>query len=259
MIAGFVISGSAPRPVLVRAIGPALAGFGVAGALVDPKLILFRGSTTLAQSDNWGAEPDAAAIAAAATRLGAFSLSSAGRDAVLLATIEPGAYTAQVTAATGSGGVSLVEVYDAGTDTAAATPKLINIATRGRVGTGDDMLIAGIVVTGNSAKRVLVRAVGPTLATFGITGALADPVLKVIAGSKVLAGNDDWGSPLNIGDATAPEVMFATVSVGAFALPAASRDAALLVTLPPGNYSAQVSGKGGATGAALVEIYEVGN
>lgn len=255
LIAGFVISGRSARTVLIRAIGPALGNFGVAGALSDPKLVLFRGGTQLAESDNWSVEPGAAAISAASNLLGAFGLPSPGRDAVLLATLDPGGYTAQVTAATGGGGVSLVEVYDAGTATGNDEARLVNIATRGRVGTGEDVLIAGIVVTGNAPKRLLVRAIGPTLGTFGVTGALADPVLTLLSGTRTLATNDDWSN--GGAGSTGPEVAAAALSVGAFALPAASRDSSLLMTLLPGNYTAQVSGKGAATGLALVEVYEV--
>ncbi|MES2694301.1 MAG: immunoglobulin domain-containing protein [Verrucomicrobiota bacterium] len=259
MIAGFVITGNGPRAVMVRAIGPALTNFGIAGALSDPQLILFRGGTAVAQSDNWSAEASAAPIAQAATRLGAFTLPSPGRDAVVLATLEPGGYTAQVTAATGDGGVALVEVYDAGTEVQGGTPKLVNIATRGRVGVGEDVLIAGIVVSGNAPKRLLVRAIGPTLGTFGVAGSLADPVLTILAGSRTLATNDDWGNSGTTSGSTAGDISAAAVSVGAFALAANSRDASIIITLEPGSYTAQVSGKGTATGIALVEVYEVSN
>ncbi len=257
IIAGFVISGNAPRTVLVRAIGPALGNFGLVGALADPRLTLFRGGTQLMVSDDWSAESPASAIVAVTPRLGAFGLPNPGKDAVLFTTLEPGGYTAQVTPATGGGGVALVEVYDAGENDASGSPRLINIATRGRVGLADDVLIAGIVVTGNAPKRLLIRAVGPTLTTFGVSDALADPVLSLLSGSRTLATNDDWS--VSGASVSASDVSTAAVSVGAFALPSSSRDASLLITLEPGNYTAQVSGKGSATGVALVEVYEVNN
>lgn len=254
MIAGFVIVGGGPRAVMVRAIGPALNNFGVAGAMADPKLTLFRGGTQVAVSDNWSGESNAAAISQTAGRVGAFALPSPGRDAVVMATLEPGSYTAQIEAATGGGGIALVEVYDAGIETGSDVPKLINISTRGRVGAGEDTLIAGIVVTGNVPKRVLVRAIGPTLGSFGVAGTLPDPLLTILSGSRTIATNDDWTNATS--QTAAQEVVAAAVSVGAFALPVSSRDASLVITLNPGNYTAQVSGKGGS-GVALVEVYEL--
>lgn len=255
MIAGFVISGSAPRPVLVRAIGPALANFGLVGTLADPKLTLFRGGTQLMVSDDWSAEAAANSIVSTSARLGAFGLPNPGRDAVVLATLDPGSYTAQVTPASGGPGVALVEVYDAGDDAVPAAPRLINIATRGRVGTGENVLIAGIVVTGNAPKRLLIRGVGPALGTFGITDALADPVLTLQSGQTTLQTNDDWWQPAS--GLTSSDLSAAAVSVGAFALPISSRDACLLLTLQPGNYTAQVTGKNGTAGVALIEVYEL--
>jgi hypothetical protein len=257
MIAGFVVTGTAARPVLVRAIGPALAGFGLSGVLADPRLRLFRGNTVVAENDNWGVDPAAGGIAAASTRVGAFALSTDSRDAVLLATLDPGSYTAQVSAATGAGGVALVEVYDAGESVGVSEPRLINIATRGRVGAAEDTLIAGIVVTGNAPKRVLIRAIGPTLASFGVGGALSDPTLTLLSGTTTLRTNDDWSAAG--GSATAAEIGSAAAAVGAFGLSFSARDACLLLTLAPGSYTAQVSGKAGATGIALVEVYEVSN
>jgi hypothetical protein len=258
LIAGFVITGSSPRSVLIRAIGPALANFGLVGTLADPKLTLFRGGTQLMVSDDWSAEAGANSIVAVSPRVGAFALPNPGKDAVIFTTLDPGNYTAQVTPSTGGSGVALVEVYDADDNTASGAPRLSNIATRGRVGsTGEDLLIAGIVVTGNAPKRLLIRAVGPTLGSFGVSGALADPVLTLLSGQTTLQTNDDWGAP-GIG-LTASDISAAAVAVGAFALQTSSRDACLLLTLQPGSYTAQVSGKSGTTGIALIEVYEVQN
>ena len=117
------------------------------------------------------------------------------------------------------------------------------------------MLIAGIVVTGNVPKRLLVRGIGPALEAFGVTGSLPDPVLTLLSGTRTLAANDDWYNPA--AGLSAGDVSVAAVQAGAFALPAASRDSSVLITLQPGNYTAQVSGKGSATGVALIEVYEV--
>jgi hypothetical protein len=142
-------------------------------------------------------------------------------------------------------GIALVEVYEAD-----STPSsLVNLSCRARVGTGGDILIAGFAVAGSEPKRVLIRAAGPSLAALGVTGALADPRLEVIreGTGAIVATNDNWDSAL------AP----AASSVGAFALTPGSRDAAIIVTLPPGAYTAQVSGVNNTTGVALVEVYEL--
>lgn len=133
-----------------------------------------------------------------------------------------------------------------------AAARLINLSCRARVGTGADILIPGLVVAGTAPKTLLVRAVGPTLSAFGVTGELADPTLTVFSGTTTVATNNDWSS----GPGTAA-VAAAATQAGAFALPLGSRDAALIVTLNPGAYTIQVAGIGNATGVALVEVYEV--
>jgi hypothetical protein len=257
MIAGFVVSGSTGRMVMIRAIGPTLTNFGIAGAISDPMLTLYRGGTQLAVSDNWSAEPSANSMVSAAVRVGAFALPSPGKDAALLVTLDPGGYTAQVNAATGDPGVALVEVYDAGDGSGSSVPRVINISTRGRAGVGEEALIAGIVVSGNAPKRVLVRGIGPTLATFGVSGTLQDPVLTILSGQTTLLTNDDWS--IQSTGVTASDIATASASVGAFALTPSSKDAALLITLQPGSYTAQLSGKGTASGVALIEVYELPN
>jgi hypothetical protein len=261
MIAGFVVAGTEARPMLIRAIGPSLGTFGVSGALANPRLQLFNSAGTLvAENEDWG---NNAGVAAAAEQVGAFKLDAASRDAAILITLAPGAYTAQV-ATNGGDGVALVEVYDASTgSTGATTRQLINISTRGFVDTGDGSLIAGFVVTGNAPKRVLIRGIGPSLTGFGVTGAVANPVLKLYAtgSTSVIAQNDDWsaGQPINVaqGAATAAEIAAASTSAGAFPLSAGSRDAAIIITLLPGSYTAVVSDAANGTGTGLVEVYEL--
>jgi hypothetical protein len=251
MIAGFSVTGSIPITVLIRGIGPSLSQYGVSSALNDSRLDVFQGSTKILSSDNWGSEPGANAVAAAAARLGSFNLSVSSKDAALLATLNPGTYTAQVGSTDGSTGVTLVEVYDASQVVDPAYPKLVDISTRGQVGTGDETLIAGISITGNAPKRVLIRGIGPSLSPFGVSGTLSDPVLTVLSGSTVVAQNDDW--------VNTSEIISTTNAVGAFGLTPNSKDSCLLITLSPGTYTAQVSGKNGATGIALIEVYEVQN
>ena len=152
----------------------------------------------------------------------------------------------------GDTGVALVELYDA-TPTGSytpASPRIVNISARVQVGTGGNILIAGFAIGGATSKTVLIRASGPALAPFGVTGTLPDPELQLFSGSTVLESNTAWG-----GNA---QVVSAASSVGAFPWSSgASKDSALLVTLPPGAYTVQVSGASGDTGVALVEVYEV--
>jgi hypothetical protein len=237
LIVGMSMAGGL-KPVLLRAVGPGLAQFGVPGTMPDPQLALFDGATQIDANDNWGG---GATLAAAFVSVGAFALPAVSLDAALVRSID-GARTAQVRG-TVAGGV-LVEAYDAGDGN---TPRLTNISARNRVGTGADILIAGFVIAGTGSKTVLIRAVGPTLAAFGVTGTLADPKLEIYSGPTKINENDTWAAAL------APTF----TAVGAFQLTTGSRDAALVATLPAGSYTVQVSGADGGTGEALIEIYEV--
>jgi hypothetical protein len=246
-IVGFVLKGSASKSMLVRAVGPGLASFGVTNAAPAPRLTLYNQSKqTLGTNSGWA---DSREIAAADTSVGAFALPSGSRDAAILTDLAPGAYTAQVSP--GGNGILLVEVYDAATG---APAELINISARGQVGTGESALVAGFVVTGSTPKRLLVRGVGPALTRFGVTAPLADPVVKVFAGgaSAPTAENDNWGAD----GASSADVAATGSAVGAFPLDTGSADAALLVTLPPGSYTAVVTGANGTTGEGLVEVYD---
>lgn len=259
MIAGFSITGSSAKSVLIRAVGPTLRGFGIANALADPVLTLFRGTAQLSTNDNWDDNASRAQIIDKSTQAGAFALSVGTKDAVILTTLSPGSYTAQVSAATGtsSAGVALVEVYDAdvAADADATGRRLINLSTRGQVGTGGDVLIAGLVVSGADSKRVLIRGIGPALTGFGVAGALADPLITVLRGTATVAANDDWS--VQTGSATAAEIISATQQAGGFALTSGSFDAVLLLTLAPGAYTVQLSGVGNTTGVGLIEAYEL--
>lgn len=237
LIVGLSMAGGS-KPVLVRAVGPGLAAFGVTNAMPDPELALFGSSSLLAANDDWGGAPD---LTAAFAAVGAFSLAPGSLDAALLGPVD-GGRTAQVSGP--SGGNVLVEAYDAGTGN---SPRLVNVSARNRVGTAGEVLIAGFTLTGNTSKTVLIRAVGPTLGSFGVPGVLSDPKVEVFSGQTKVDENDNW-----------PSALASTfTSVGAFGLTAGSKDAALLLTLPPGGYTVQVSGVGGASGEALIELYEV--
>lgn len=217
LIAGFVIGGTEAKQVVIRGIGPALAGLGVQGTLANPQLRLYRGSEVIAQNDDWSA--------GAFLRLGAFALAPGSRDAALLVTLAPGAYTAHIVA-DAAGGVALAEIYDASGNPNAEYQRLINRSTRGDVGTGENILIGGFIVTGNAPKKVLVRAIGPSLTAFGVAGALADPRLRVFNGAALIAENDNWSTLSAETTATAQ----AARDTGAFGLANGSKDAALILT-----------------------------
>ncbi len=253
LITGFVIGSAEAKQVLIRGIGPALAGLGVQGTLANPQLRLYRGSEVIAQNDDWSTGVDSAALAGAFQRLGAFALAPGSKDAALLVTLAPGAYTAHILT-DGAAGVALAEIYDASGNPNSEYQRLINISTRGEVGTGENILIGGFIVTGNAPKKILVRGIGPGLTAFGVAGALADPRVRVFTGAALIAENDNWSA---VG-AEAAVTAQAARDTGAFALANGSKDAALILTLAPGAYTAQVSGADGAsTGVALIEVYEV--
>jgi hypothetical protein len=246
LITGFVVGGPESKRVLVRAVGPALSAFGLASTLPNPAIKIYQGSNLIAQNDDWNKD-DAADIA----RLGAFAFTVGSKDAALLTTLAPGAYTAQIADPSGTGtGVALAEIYDASINPNADYQRLVNISSRGRVTPDDGVLIGGFVVTGNSPKTLLIRGIGPALTSFGIAGALADPALTIYQDGKAIATNEGW--------ANSAAITTAAIQTGAFTLPSGSKDAAVVITLNPGAYTAQIkSAKNASSGVALIEIYEV--
>lgn len=246
LISGFVVSGGS-KTVLLRGIGPSLAQFGVTGFLTDPQLLLNSGSKVIAANSTWGG---GSTLSAAFSQVGAFELSASSKDAAILTTLNSGAYTAQLASVSGSTGVALTEVYDADANNLSSASRLTNISARANVGTGGNVLIAGFVIAGTGTERVLIRGIGPTLSTLGVSGALSNPQLTLTNSSgSTIASNTVWGGQATL--ATAYQ------QVGAFPLSPTSFDSAVLVTLAPGSYTAQVSGANGTTGIALVEVYEV--
>ncbi len=247
---GFVLAGTGTKRLLVRAVGPSLARFALAGALTDPRLELLPlgATTTLASNDDWASSTT---LTTTTTGVGAFVLDPASKDSALLTDVASAGsgYTARITAPAGTSGLALAEVYD--TDGLNAPARLINVSTRGFVGTGSNALVPGFVIGGAGPKQLLIRAVGPGLAPFGVTDLLLDPQLAVIPLGKTttVAANDNWGGTA--------ELIAAFASVGAFGLPSGSGDAAVLVRLPPGGYTVTVSGVANTTGNVLVEIYDV--
>lgn len=253
LIAGFVVGGNASRRLLLRVVGPGLSAFGVGGVLPAARLELYRAGQLVASANDWDEVPTKAAeTSAIAAQVGAFALKPGSRDAALFTELLPGAYTLVAASQTGARGVALVEVYDADSGRGGGSEKLVNIATRARAGGGDDALIAGFVVSGSVPKRLLVRGVGPGLAQFGVEDVLARTEIAVFSGDRVVTRNSGW--------TVGPEpgaIAAAASKVGAFALPAGSADSALLAYFTPGAYTAQLTGPGGASGNALIEVYEV--
>ena len=255
LIAGFVVGGngtSGSETLLVRASGPALAPFGVTGELPDPDLQVNNARTisVVATNTGWGGS---ALVSSTAAAVVAFPwIDPTSHDSALVESLPAGPYTAVVTGNSGDTGIALAEIYDATPAGMAlpATPHLINISARTQVGQGADVLIAGFVIGGATSKTVLIRASGPALVPFGVSGTLSDPQLQLDNAGRAIAANNGWG-----GD---PQIAAAAASVGAFSWgSSATLDSAILITLPPGAYTAQVSGASGDSGIALVEVYDV--
>jgi hypothetical protein len=235
-IAGFVVGGTEAKKVLIRGLGPTLAQFNVTGVMQNPTLELHDGRGSLiTTNDNW---KDTQQAQITATQLAP----PADVEAAILATLQPGAYTAIQTDARGGTGVGLIEVYDVDP---LASSRLINISTRGLVQTGNNVLIGGFsLAAGSGSNNVVVRALGPSLAPFGVNNALPDPVATLYdSNGNVITANDNWKD----------SQQSAIENTGL--QPPNDLDAAILVTLAAGNYTAIVTGKSGRTGVALVEVY----
>jgi hypothetical protein len=251
MISGFVVTGDRPKQMLIRAAGPALGAFGVTGVLPSPVLTLVDNTGhVLATNTGWSNSANAAAITATSARVSAFPFAVGSADSVLLMTLSPGAYTAQISGLNGSTGVSIVEVYDSDVLSNEGS-RAINISTRGLVGTGANVMIAGFIIEGASSRRVLIRASGPALAGFGVTGTLAEPKLELYNSRSLLhASAGAWGLQAN-----ADEIRGAAKTMSAFDFADGSKDSAMVVTLWPGAWTVQVSGVNNTSGVALVEVY----
>lgn len=243
---GFVSAGVGSKPMLVRAVGPTLTQFSVPGALRTPMLRLFGDSgTLLATNSSWDSS---SAIANVFRQVGAFELPTASGDSALYNILPAGAATAQVTSQTAQSGIVLLEVYDA--ETSKASSRLVNLSARTRIGPGSETLTVGFVLSGNAPATLLLRGIGPGLSQFGLVDALTDPQLAVFdASGRMVADNQDWG-----GNAVLVNAMIKT---GAFSLPTDSKDSAVLLTLAPGAYTAEISGQNKTSGISLVEVYEV--
>ncbi len=253
LVPGFVVGGDTPRSFLIRAVGPTIAEppYNVGGVLADPTLTIFdEDGAVLRVNDDWGSGVDRDVLDAAFGTAGAFDLNADSKDAALLVTLDPGLYTARAAGAGEGTGVALVEFYDVTGGASGGT--LLNISTRALVGTGNEVLIPGLVFRGGGTKRLLVRAIGPTLTQYDVQGVLANPEITLLKDGVTLAANDDWSVGTD-----AAEIEAVSASVGAFALPAESRDAVLLTTLAEGAYTVILHGVGDTSGIALLEVYLV--
>jgi hypothetical protein len=240
MIAGFIVSGSQSKTVIVRVLGPTLGSFGVTNVLNDPMLELHDSSgATVATNDDWQSGSQVPQIS------GSGYAPNNGNEPALIATLPAGSYTAIVRGYNNSVGVALVEVYEL--DTLAA--RLSNISTRGQVGTNQNVLIGGLIINGSTSKNVIVRALGPSLSSppFSLTGTLSNPVLELHdSAGNLLASNDDWTSSSQA----------AAISASGYQPPSAM-ESAIVATLSSGNYTAVVRGVNSGTGIALIDAYDL--
>jgi hypothetical protein len=240
-IGGFIITGTAPKYVLLRAIGPSLTGFGIPNVLADPVLELHGpGTFATTTNDNWK-HTQAAEIQA--TGIPPIN----DLESAIVTSLAPGAYTAIVTGNGNSSGVALVEVYDLnqGVDS-----KLANISTRAFVSTGDDIVIAGFLLSDSSTSdKVVVRGIGPSLTALGVGNALADPTLELRDNNgTLLVANNDWQD----------NAVQASEIIAAGLAPTNSLESAVAATLPPGLYTALLAGRNNGTGIGVVEVYDRG-
>jgi uncharacterized delta-60 repeat protein len=239
LIGGFIIGGTENKMVLIRGLGPSLAGFGVPGPLANPTLSLFDHTATLvATNDNWKDTQQAQIQATGLAPSNDF-------EPAILATLSPGAYTAFLQGKAATTGIGLAEIYDVDPSVNA---QATNLSGRGFVGTGNDVLIGGIIVGGptGSMQRVLVRALGPSLGSAGVASPLANPTLSLRdANGNVIANNDNWQDSQQADIAATGKA------------PPNTKESAILALLAPGKYTAIVAGKNGTTGVGLIEFYSL--
>jgi hypothetical protein len=238
LIAGFIIQGSGNKRIMIRGIGPSLAPFGIADPLLDPTLQLnASGGVLIASNDNWPENSNAAEI----TSTGLAPLNS--NEPALLLSVAPGSYTAVLRGKSVSTGIGLVEVYDLDVDGPAT---LINISTRGFVLTGENIMIGGLIVTGDIPARLVLRGIGPSLSAFGVPNVLTDPLLELHDGNGALIqANNNWRET--------QEVALQNTGLA----PTNNLESAILISIPPGNYTAVLKGADGGTGNGLVEVYKL--
>ena len=241
LINGFIITGPDPKTVVVRGLGPSLTDFGVSGVLADPVLTVYSSSgAVIATNDNWQTD-----IGATFMRQNGLAPSNPSEAAALLRDLTPGTYTVVITGKNSSQGISLAEVYDIAQP--GVNSKLTNVSGRSNVGTGDNVLISGFIIGELDSATVIVRALGPSLATFGVSNPLSDPILEIYdSKGALIASNDNWQDNVN-------SVLIRRNRLS----PPNALDSALVLHLPAGRYTAVVRGVNGVTGNALAEVYHL--
>jgi hypothetical protein len=261
MIGGFIVQGTQPKRVIIRAIGPELGQFGVPDPLQDPTLELHDGTGALiGTNDNW----QTTIIGGIITHDQVQEIQDSGyapgdgRESAIIADLPAGNYTAIVRGVNSTTGVALVEVYDLSPQTNLihnTNSILGNISTRSFVQTGDNVMIGGFIVQGTQPKRVIIRAIGPELGQFGVPDPLQDPTLELHDGTGALIGrNDNWQTTIIGGVITHDQVQ--EIQDSGYA-PGDGRESAIIADLPAGNYTAIVRGVNSTTGVALVEVYDL--
>jgi hypothetical protein len=240
MIAGFIIQGSASKPLLLRGMGPSLAAFGINGVLLDPVLELRNSSSSIMTNDNWVDSPQRSEFEGTAFQPGD------SRESVVLGILPAANYTALLTGKNNTAGVGIVEVYDRDQTVDA---RLANISTRGFVEAGENVLIGGFILGGSTNNtRIALRGIGPSLAPFGLNPVLADPTLELRdANGALLVANDNWTD-----DTTAAALLTANGLA-----PTNPNESGIFTSLPPGQFTTILAGKNGGTGIGLIEIYNL--
>ena len=283
VIGGLIIDGTAPKTVLIRGRGPSLsaAPLFVPGVLADPIVRLFSGQTLIAENNNWQDAPSCGGFSCGMPA----QITATGMDpcqpnpgqvsapvgcaleSALLITLNPGAYTVQLSGVNGATGIGLVEVFEADADDSS---QLVNLSTRARTQTADGVMIGGFIIDGSQPKTILIRGRGPSMssAPFFVSGALADPVLRLFAGQSIIAENNNWQDAPNCGGlscGTAVQIAASGIdpcrpNPGQPAAPAGCElESAILITLNPGAYTTHLSGANGLSGIGLVEIFQLQN
>jgi sugar lactone lactonase YvrE len=244
LIAGFIVTGTAPKKVLIRGIGPSLANLGVAGSLQDPSIELRNSAGAFVNGNNNWRDSQETAIAATGIA------PTDNRESALLINLGAGAWTVVMRGVANTTGIGVVEVYDLDQT---VDSRLANISTRGFVEGGDNVMIGGFFVgSGNGAATLLIRAIGPSLSNLGVSGALSDPALSLRnSNGAELAANDDWSFFVNGQDSEMRAIQNSGLA------PSHERESAILTTLPNGSYTAIVAGFNGETGVGLVEVYNL--
>ena len=255
MIGGFIVQGSGPKRVIIRAIGPELTQYGVPNALANPTLELHNGAGALIATNNdW----QTTIIGGIITSSQVSDIQNSGHaptvasESAIIADLQPGNYTAILSGVNGTSGVALVEVYDLAP---AASSSLGNVSTRSFVQTDSNVMIGGFIVQGSGPKRVIIRAIGPELTQYGVPNPLANPTLELHNGAGALiASNDNWQTTIIGGIITSSQVSDIQNSGHA---PTDASESAIIANLQPGNYTAILRGVGNTTGVALVEVYDL--